>query len=108
MNSTGACLGLAATAICLVVAGCTFNAGRGGTGELVVPRERLRAVEPATMEQIESSAPKAAKANLTTLPTTLPAPLQEQREVSLTIEEARRLALENNLDLRVELFEPAV
>jgi outer membrane protein len=108
MNSTGACLELAATAICLVVAGCTFNAGRGGTGELVVPPERLRAVEPATMEQIESSAPKAAKANLTTLPTTLPAPLQEQREVTLTIEAARRLALENNLDLRVELFEPAV
>jgi outer membrane protein TolC len=95
-------------AICLNLAGCTFNAGRGGTGELVVPHDRLRAVEPATMEQIQASAPKAAAALPTTLPTTLPAPLQEQREVSLTIEQARQLALENNLELRVELFEPAV
>ena len=89
--------------------GCTFGYGTGRSGELVVPRERLRSVQPATMEQIAASAPKAAPTTApTTLPTTLPAPLPEQREVSLTIEEARRLALEHNLELRVELFEPAV
>ena len=90
------------------VAGCTFGYGRGASGELVVPRDRLRSIQPATMEQIAASAPKPAAAIPATLPTTLPAPLNEQREVSLTIEDARRLALENNLELRVELFEPAV
>jgi outer membrane protein TolC len=75
---------------------------------LVVPPDRLRVVEPATMEQIEASAPKAAKELPTTLPTTVPVALAGQREVSLSIEDARRLGLENNLELRVELFEPAV
>jgi hypothetical protein len=89
------------------VGGCTFGYGRGGSGELVVPRERLRSIQPATMEQIAAVAPKPAAAVPTTLPTTLPAPLEEQREVSLTIEVTRQLALENNLELRVELFEPA-
>lgn len=102
--TTSAVLGLS----CVFVVGCTFGFGRGATGELVVPRHRLRVIEPATMEQIAASAPAAAAPAPTTLPTTLPAPLAEQREVSLTVEEARRLALENNLELRVELFEPAV
>jgi outer membrane protein TolC len=91
-----------------LASGCTFGFGRGASGELVVPPERLRVVEPATMEQIEASAPKAAKELPTTLPTTLPAALADQREVSLSIEDARRLGLEHNLELRVELFEPAV
>jgi outer membrane protein TolC len=90
------------------LAGCTFGFGRGATGELVIPREQLRSIQPATMEQIQASAPKPAAALPTTLPTTLPAPLAEQREVTLSVEDARRLALENNLELRVELFEPAV
>jgi outer membrane protein TolC len=90
------------------LAGCTFGFGRGNSGELVVPPQRVRVVEPATMEQIQASAPKAAKELPTTLPTTLPAALAGQREVSLSIEEARRLALENSLELRVDLFEPAV
>lgn len=92
-----------------LLTGCTFGFGRGATGELVVPRERLRSIQPATMEQIAASAPKPDAAALSaTLPTTLPAPLAEQHEVTLSIEEARRLALEHNLDLRVELFQPAL
>jgi outer membrane protein TolC len=64
------------------------------------------------MAEIAAAAPKAPASQPTTapttLPTTLPAPLEGQREVSLTIEDARRLALENNLELRVELFNPAI
>ena len=102
-----ACLALTVV-LAIGVGGCTFGYGRGRSGELVVPRERLRNIEPATMEQIAASAPRQAAAVPATLPTTLPAPLAEQREVALSVEDARRLALENNLELRVELFEPAV
>ena len=109
MNSTAGPLRLFAC-VCagLALGGCTFGLGEGNSGEMVVPRETLRTIRPETMEQIEATAPKPAKVLPTTLPTTLPAPLAEQREVSLSIEEARRLALENNLELRVELFEPAL
>ena len=99
---------LVALSLAPLCAGCTFGFGRGATGELVVPTGRLRTIVPATMEQIAAAAPAPAQPVPATLPTTLPVPLAEQREVSLTIEEARRLALENNLELRVELFEPAV
>ena len=99
-------------ALASLLAGCTFDYGRGGSGEMLVPRERLHSIRPTTMEQIAASAPAAPATRPTTgpttLPTTLPAPLAEQREVSLTIEDARRLALENNLELRVELFNPAI
>src|SRR5688500_14030866 len=95
--------------LALLLPGCVADLGQGGSGELVVPRERMRAVEPATMEDFEAAAPGGPKRPPpTTLPTTLPAALAGQREVPLTIEDARRLALENNLDLRVELFSPAV
>ena len=95
--------------LALLLFGCVGDLGQGGSGELVVPRERMRAVEPATMEDFEAAAPGGPKRPPpTTLPTTLPAALAGQREVPLTIEDARRLALENNLDLRVELFAPAV
>jgi outer membrane protein len=108
-RSCGLCGARAALFITVAsLTGCTFGFGRGATGELVVPRERLRTIQPATMEQIQTAAPKPARALATTLPTTLPAPLAEQREVMLSIEESRRLALENNLELRVELFEPAL
>jgi hypothetical protein len=104
-------LHLPSAILCLTLGGCTFGFGQGRSGEMVVPPDRLRTIEPTTMEQIQASAPKPAKplpTTLPSLPTTLPAPLAEQREVSLTIEEARRLALENNLELRVDLFEPAI
>jgi len=96
-------------ALCLLLGGCTFGFGRGATGELVVPRERLRAIEPATMEQIAASAPRPVSTTApTTLPTTLPVALQGQREVKLTIEQARKLALANNLEIQVQLFDPAI
>ena len=108
MNRSGALRCGTVVLLCLMVGGCTFGFGEGRTGELVIARQRLRTIEPATMEQIQAVAPKAAAPVPTTLPSALPAPLAEQREVSLSIEHARRMALENNLELRVELFESAV
>lgn len=88
--------------------GCS-NFGTGGTGEMVVPPQRLRAIEPTRMEDL-AVAPVTTRPSTqaTTLPTTVPAATDPRREVPMTIEEARRLALEHNLDLQVELYNPAV
>ncbi len=84
--------------------GCGRDIGRGGTGELVVARPVLREVESLAPQQFATSQPA-------TVPTTLPTTRDATRpaaEVSLSIFDARQLALQNNLDLRVELFNPAV
>ena len=83
---------------------CGRDIGRGGTGELVVARPVLREVESVDPAQFATSQP-------TTVPSTLPAtrPLPEAAaERPMTIFEARQLALRNNLDLRVDLFNPTI
>ena len=88
----------------VVFIGCGRDIGRGGTGELVVARPVLREVEAIEPAQFATSQP-------TTVPSTLPAtrPLPEAAaELPLTIFEARQLALRNNLDLRVDLFNPTI
>ena len=78
--------------------GCQDELGTGGTGELLVPPRALHRVESLDLRtRIATTAPA-------TFPST--EPIAEQ--VALTIEECRRLALQNNLDLKVELFNPTV
>ncbi|MEA2709384.1 MAG: outer membrane protein [Phycisphaerales bacterium] len=84
--------------------GCR-DAGRGGTGEIVVPRETLREIESSDPADFALAPPTTAP---TTLPSTRPAATQPLRDVKLTIEEVRQLALKNNLDLHVDLFAPAI
>lgn len=68
--------------------------------------------EAAPFEPADASrTPPTTRPAITTIPTTrradeiLPPP---PAEVRLTIEECRRLALANNLDLRVELYNPSI
>jgi outer membrane protein TolC len=86
--------------------GCR-RAGRGGTGELVVPRQQLREIDGTDLADLAVAPPTTVPAGPTTVPTTLPAP-PPAPEVRLDIEHVRRLALENNLDLRVELLNPTI
>src|SRR4051794_18741486 len=86
---------IVACAIALTFAGCR-DAGIGGTGEIVVPRETLRDIEGADPG-------KFAVTPATTVPSTQPstrASTQPLKDVQLTIEEVRQLALQNNLDLK--------
>ncbi len=87
------CASSAALMACLLP-GCFRNAGTGGTGEIVVPEQRLR--EVATFTPQPATQP-------TTRPTTVPL-----AQVELTIEQCRERALHNNLDLRVELLNPTI
>jgi outer membrane protein TolC len=86
------------------LAGCFQSAGTGGTGEIVVPKERLHDVQPFDAE-------KMAAAPATKLPTTQSAatrPTTAPAQVELSIERCRQLALEGNLDLKVELLNPTI
>src|SRR5688572_9014912 len=90
--------------IMLTSGSCRRDIGRGGTGELVVAQPVLREVESVDPTQFATSQP-------TTVPSTLPAtrPLPEAAaERQMTIFEARQLALRNNLDLNVDLFNPTI
>src|SRR5215213_892616 len=78
------------------IPGCT-DYGVGGTGELVVPREKLHSFDTMELQPVPASQPA-------TLPTTVPS----GEPVELSIEQVRRDALANNLDLRVQLFEPTI
>ena len=105
MSKRTAVVIMLASIVACAFAGCR-DAGIGGTGERVVSREVLRQIETSNLEE-------SAVAPPTTVPTTLPSTraattTQPLKEVNLTIEEVRRLALQHNLDLTVELYTPAI
>jgi outer membrane protein TolC len=75
-----------------------------GTDDLGIPRSELREIQGM---QLEPEPPPATAP--ATFPATLPTTTQPAaEEVMLPIDEVRRLALQNNLDLRVELLEPTI
>ena len=84
--------------------------GTGGTGELVVAGRILREIEAVDVADYATPAPPppttqvTATGPVTRRPASGPAPA----EYPLTIERVRQLALRNNLDLRVELLNPAI
>lgn len=85
-----------ATALWLLP-GCQDDLGTGGTGERVFSPNELRRIQSLDLrEHVSATAPA-------TRPTTAPA-----AEVSLSIEDCRRLSLQNNLDLKVTFFNPAI
>jgi outer membrane protein len=91
---------------CLLIAGCK-DFGAGGTGELTIPHETLHRIDTLNLPTAPVPPPSTQPTTAATLPTTLPA-TQPVREVQLSIEEARRLALQNNLDLKVQFFDPKI
>lgn len=82
------------------IVGCRDDFGTGGTGELVIPHREFQEVSSL---DLHASAATTRPATEPALPTTQPGP-----EVTLSIEDCRRLALANNLDLRVTSFNPAI
>jgi len=94
MSGDHACPTFATVAVlaALVLAGCGPGAVRL---DLQVPQERFRQIDAMRMEQLAVPA----------RPATAPA---VPAELSLSIEECRRIALENNLDLKVELLAPTI
>ena len=81
--------------VSLIVTGCGNDAGIGGTGEIVVPAQTLREVNAFQPAKAPASQP-------TSKPAAAPA------QVELSIEQCRRFALKNNLDLKVDLLNPTI
>jgi outer membrane protein TolC len=98
---------LSLTTLAALSLGCDYSRYERG---LPIPDRALR--EAATFDPADASrTPPTTRPGVTPLPTTrtadelLPKP---PAEVRLTLEECRQLALANNLDLRVELFNPSI
>jgi len=108
-STTKRCLAVSISIVACAIASATSlscrDAGIGGTGEIVVPRETLREIETSDPADFAVAPPTTAP---TTLPSTRPASTQPLKDVKISIEEVRRLALQNNLDLKVTLFAPAI
>lgn len=100
---------LSVSSVVQFCAGCR-DFGTGGTGELVVLPRILREIESVDVADYATPGPPppttqvTAAGPVTEQPTSRPAP----PEHPLTIERVRQLALRNNLDLRVELLNPAI
>lgn len=92
------------SAVALSAASCA-DFGAGGTGERVVPASRLRSIERSDLSEYARATP--ATVPVEALPTTLPA-TQPAASIELSLEEARTIALENNLDLRIERISPTI
>ena len=83
---------------------CLLACALGGCSDAVkldinVPQVALRQVDATRMEALATTQPA-------TIPTTGPA--APVAEMALSIEECRQIALQNNLDLRVELLNPTI
>ncbi|HEX4795993.1 MAG TPA: hypothetical protein VH370_19550, partial [Humisphaera sp.] len=74
--------------------------GTGGTGEMVVPPERFH--------QVQSTEFPVASTQPSTNPTTNPTVENPPPELVLSLQECRAIALQNNLDLKVSLYQPAI
>ncbi len=83
----------------LGLAGCA-NFGTGGTGERIVPREQLRQIQPLDLTPAIVKSP-------TTVPSTQPT-ISPIAEMPITLAQVRQWALENNLDLKVQLLSPTI
>lgn len=94
--------GICLSALLLPLAGCLDRFGQGGTGETVIPQQRLREIPSQRMEQL-AIATRPATGPASTRPATRPV-----ERVELSIDQARAMALRNNLELKVELLNPTI
>jgi outer membrane protein TolC len=79
---------------------CQSDFGAGGTGEMVVPQQTLRRIDPLEERGL-------ATTRATTEPSTRPVP-PGAVEVPLSLEQIRQITLQNNLDLKVDLLTPTI
>jgi len=80
----------------LALMGCRTNPERYGLAELGISRQEVHEIEPLELAQAEPNEPA-------------PEPNRPPAEkVELSLEESRALALENNLELKTALINPAI
>src|SRR4051812_8151255 len=83
--------------------GCK-DIGRGGAGGWGVPGSELREIKTIEPEHYATAPP-------TTAPSTMPstrASTQPLRDVPITVDDVRRMTIQNNLDIKVDVVSPAL
>lgn len=90
----------------LVLAGCR-DFGAGGTGERRLVDASLREIRRRDLSDLALPEPQTAPAGQPAPPATTP-PTRDAPPRPLSLDEARELALENNLDLAVARLEPSI
>jgi len=83
--------------VILSSAGCGPTIDDGGFYEFTAPPEKLQQIEPLDLEAMEAKVDHELDSD------DLPA-----KQMDLTIEQCRALALENNLDIKVQLLSSAI
>ncbi len=83
--------------VLLVIGGCEQNGGKEEFYEMQVPPEKVRRIKVLDLDQMKSKEEPPADGNEAAA-----------EELELTLEEARALALGNNLSLKVQLISPAI
>jgi len=81
----------------LLFSGCEQYNGNEEFYEIQVPEDKLRQIEVLDLEQMEDEGKKVPDVNEAAA-----------KELELTLEESRALALENNLSLKVQLINPTI
>jgi outer membrane protein TolC len=81
----------------LVFVGCEQTGGDEEFYKMEVPREKVREIEALDLEQMENKEETPTEVNEAAA-----------AELELTLEQARALALANNLSLKVQLINPAI
>jgi len=87
----------AAAVVMLTIPGCQDVPPEDGFYELRVPQEKLRQIEPLDLSRTKQAPPAEA-----------PVYAVAEPEMDVTLEQARALAMENNLDLKVQLLAPTI
>jgi len=91
----------------LGVAGCS-QSQRAREPDLKALAEKLNRIETVDLEEQSQSKPATIKEATEQLARNVAEPNQVRPTVELTLEEVRAAALANNLDLKVELVDPAI
>ena len=85
----------------LLLCGCEKSHQETAFYKMSVPPEKVHTIEPLELEQYRTE-------EQPTLPSVLELPEEPLEKIDLALDQCRALALENNLDLKVQLSSPTI
>jgi outer membrane protein len=86
----------------LWIAGCESISEQDSFYEYPIPKEKIQQIQPMNLKEFKSQPATPGE------PVTLPPVEDAAKEMTLSLEQARALALENNLNLQAKLIDPSI
>ncbi len=93
---------IVATVLTAALVGCSSISDEDSFYEMKIPQEKLKQIEPMNLDALKSEPAKPDE------PVTLPKAEESAGEMIISLEQARVLAVENNLDLKAQLMAPGI